>query len=74
MGIFTKTSPLKTSDKKSNFLLRISLVNVTKSVENCGFGHFTEEILNGKFHFCAAVRLSISDYFSECAGNKFANN
>ena len=25
--------------KKWSFLLRISLVNLTKSAENCGFGH-----------------------------------
>ena len=26
-------------------------MNVTKSVENCGFGHITEETLNGKLNF-----------------------
>ena len=34
-----------------SFLLRISLVNVTKFAVSCGFGHITEEILNGKLDF-----------------------
>ena len=37
--------------KKGSFPLRISLVNVTKSAGKCGFGHISEEILNGKLHF-----------------------
>ena len=38
------------SHKKWNLPWRISSVNVTKSSGNC---EFTEEILNGKLHFCA---------------------
>ena len=37
---------------KRSFPLRISSVNLTKSGGNCGFGHITAEILNGKLHFC----------------------
>ena len=48
--------------KKWSFQLRISSVNVTKSVVSCRFGYkiadlvtFTEEIFNGKLHFlCSA--------------------
>ena len=36
---------------KNDVPLRISSINVTKSVGNVGFVTFTEEILNGKFHF-----------------------
>ena len=28
-------------------------MDLTKSAENCGIGYITEEILNGKPHFCA---------------------
>ena len=37
--------------KKWSFQLRISSVNVTKTAVSCGFGEFTEEILNGKIYF-----------------------
>ena len=40
--------------KRILFLTAFSL-NVTKSAGNCGFGQFTEEILNGKFHFLCSV-------------------
>ena len=49
-----------TLHKKQCFPLRISSVNVTKSAGNCGFGHITEEILNGK------LRLL-------CSGNEKGN-
>ena len=39
--------------KKRGFPLKIPSVNVTKSAVNCRFGHFKEEILNGKLHFRA---------------------
>ena len=49
----------QTLHKKWSFLLRISLVNVTKSAENCGLVTFTEEILNGKLHFLCSERTFI---------------
>ena len=50
-----------TLHKKRSFPLRISSVNVTKFVGNCGFGHiFTEEILNVKFHFLCSETMSVS--------------
>ena len=36
------------------FPLRVSSVNVTKSVGNCGIT-FAEEILNGKLHLLCSV-------------------
>ena len=48
--------------KKWSFPLRISSVNVTKSARNWGFGHITEEILNGKL-FCAVC----SKLYGNCA-------
>ena len=38
--------------KKRSFPLRISSVNVTKYAVFCGLVIFTEEVLNGKLHFC----------------------
>ena len=35
------------------FSLRISLVNLTKSAVSCNLVTFTEEIRDGKLHFCA---------------------
>ena len=44
--------------QKMKFSLRFSSVNVTKFVENCGFGHITEQILNGKLYFlCSGLRI-----------------
>ena len=40
-----------TLHKKISLPLGISSVYLTKSAENCGFGHITEEILNGNLHF-----------------------
>ena len=45
--------------KKRSFPLRISSVNVTKSAVSCGFGHITEEILNGKLHFLCSDETSL---------------
>ena len=42
--------------KCRSFPLRISSVNVTKSAENCGFGHIYWRNLNGKLHFLCSVR------------------
>ena len=47
---------LATAQKKWSFPLRISSVNVTKSAETADLVTFTEEILNGKLHYCAASR------------------
>ena len=41
--------------KCRSFPLRISSVNVTKSAENCGFGHIYWRNLNGKLHFLCSV-------------------
>ena len=43
--------------RKRNFPLRISSVNVTKFAVSCGFGHITEEILNGKPYFLCSEYL-----------------
>ena len=51
-------SDVLTLHKKWSFLLRISLVNVTKSQETAHLVTFTEEILNGKLHFLCSVRAS----------------
>ena len=40
-----------TLHKKRSLPLSISSVYLTKSAENCGFGHITEEILNGNLLF-----------------------
>ena len=40
--------------QKMKFPLRVSSVNVTKSVGNCGIT-FAEEILNGKLHLLCSV-------------------
>ena len=55
IGIFA--TPISEHPPKGLFgiVLRISSVNVTKSVENGGFGHFTEEILSGKHFLCSAI-------------------
>ena len=42
--------------KKWSFPLRISSINVTKSIGNCGF---TEEILNEKLHFLSSIYCGI---------------
>ena len=43
-----------------NFLLRISLVRVNKSLQvPTGLVTFTEKILNGKFHFLSIDYLSL---------------
>ena len=44
-----------TQIEKWSFQLKISSVNVTKSPGNCGFGHISEEMLNGKLHFLCSV-------------------
>ena len=50
--IWNRSLPLH---KKWSFLLRISLVNVTKSAVSCKFGNIYWLILSGKFHFlCSA--------------------
>ena len=41
--------------KKWSFLLKISSVNVTNSTGNCGFGHISEEVLNGNLHILCSV-------------------
>ena len=52
-----KTLKIHTA-KKLSFQLRISSVNVTKSVVSCGFVTFTEETLNGKLYFlCSNMHL-----------------
>ena len=48
--------------KKWSFTLRISSVSVTKSAWNCGFGHFTKKIVNGKLDFLVQCRM----FFSSC--------
>ena len=46
--------------KKWSFPLRISSVNVTQSAVSCNLVTFTEEILNGKFHFlCSAYHSNL---------------
>ena len=45
--------------QKRSFPLTISSVNMTKSVGNCGFGHITEEILNGRLHFVCSVATGL---------------
>ena len=58
--------------KKWSFPLRISSVNVTKSAVSCGFGPFTEEILNGKLHFlCSACNIN-TRYMITWLSDKFA--
>ena len=41
--------------QKWSFPLKISSVNVTKSAGNCWFGHFNEDVLNGKLHFLSSA-------------------
>ena len=50
-----KLAILLTMHKKWSFLLRISSVNVAKSVETTDLVTFIEEILNGKLHFLCSV-------------------
>ena len=45
------------TELSTNSGLRISSINVTKSAGNCGFGHFTEGILNGKLQFLRSERM-----------------
>ena len=60
--------------KKWSFSLRISSVNMIKSAVSCGFGHITEEILNGKLHLLYStliIHWSLtgsrnSEAYSEC--------
>ena len=50
--------------KIRSILLRMSLVNVRKSVFSCGFFTFTKEILNGKLHFlCSACSIYDQEVF-----------
>ena len=49
--------------QKWSFPLTISSVNMTKSAENCEFGHITEEIPDGKFHFWLSVSTKRSSMF-----------
>ena len=59
--------------KKWSFPLRISSVNVTKSAENCGFGHINEEILNGKLHFvCSVCFISFKIFVLKTTSTYFA--
>ena len=55
--IYSFWSSYHSLHKKWSFPLRISSVNVTKSAVLCTF---TEEILNGKLHFCAVIPLCLS--------------
>ena len=52
---FSTISWKRSLHKKWSFRLRISSVNVTKCEGNCGFGHITEEVLNGKLHFLCSI-------------------
>ena len=58
--------------KKWSFPLRISSVNATKSAGNWDLVTFTEEIHNGKLHFC--VLVTTTSYFncSACLATLFA--
>ena len=47
----TKKFSKNTLHKKVSLPLRVSSVNVTRSARNCGFGHITKEICNGKHYF-----------------------
>ena len=53
--LFYLLQSLLTLHKKRSFPFRISSVNVTKSAVSCGLFTFTEEVLNGKFHFLCSV-------------------
>ena len=54
----TERTPLETLHKKWSFPFRISSINMTKSAENCEFGHITEEVFKGKLHFlCSEFML-----------------
>ena len=39
IAIYSTSADASSPDKKWSFPLRISSVNVTKSIESCGFGH-----------------------------------
>ena len=41
------------NEQKINFSIKISLANVTRSAVSWNLVTFTEEIVNGKLHFCA---------------------
>ena len=42
------------------FSIKDFFSKVTKSAGNCGFGHFTEEFLNGKLHFVCSERCTLT--------------
>ena len=50
-----------TLHKKWNFPLRVSSINETKSVENCGFDHIYWRNPYGKFHFLCSVNSTFSE-------------
>ena len=54
---FNDWTELNTLHKKRSFLLRISLVNVTKSAGKCGFGHIYWRNLSWKTFFFFAVKV-----------------
>ena len=55
-----------TLHRKCSFPLRLSSVNVTKSAGNCGFGHITEKILNGKLYLKTIFDFFVTKYSAHC--------
>ena len=65
--------------QKMKFSIKDSSVNVTKLSGNCGFGHFVEEILNGKLHFlcngmCNKSKMSEMFRFLSLINNHISNH
>ena len=48
---------------KNSFPSRISLVIVTRSVRNCGFGHIYWKMANAKLHFLCSENTNLCLYY-----------